>query len=596
MFYLAAVCLIGACAAPQPSVRPKPVVVQSEPQSAEELLLAAGGLSGSAAARTYLRAADLHWQDARLADAEAALSAVDPGLLDLAGKRRYAELHVLLALEDGDMERAQTYLHETDFTPGEAAQVRARLCAAHGDYACAAEETMRGAIWTERPEALNPRIWQYLVEASRAGQANQAGATNETARGWWALLDLTAMPDPVLVQQRAFAGWQRTFPNHPANRALPEGLRYLIEPWATPRRIGVLLPLEGPLAAAGQAVRDGLIAAHLANTAEVKPTLTFHDTSDAPIGTVYEQALAAGAERIIGPLTRANAQALADMVRDVPVIALNRINPTAPAVTPPHGTTSLGTDFIQFALAIEDEAADVAHRLTADGHTRVLAVIAREAAWAQRAEAVLQTFPFEYLPVATAGNATQMTRAIGDAMLVSASIRRHTQLEQMLGETLEFAPRARMDLQAVAAFVDEVQAQALAPALRYHFADGLPVYVSSQALRGNRNLASLNGFNVTDLPMLIAPDENGASLAAAYALTPESAASLYALGADAYAIADRYQVMAGAGSRLRGQAGMLSIDRDGVVQRQQAWGTIVAGVLTPTNHAPAPQPLQRQSR
>ncbi len=586
MFYLAAVCLIGACAAPQPAVRPKPVVVQSEPQSAEELLAAAGSQSGSAAARTYLRAADLHWQDARPTDAESALGAVDPGLLDLAGKRRYAQLQVLLALAVGDIDRAQTYLHETNFEPGEAALVRAQLCTAAADFACAAEETMRAAVWTAEPEALNPRIWQHLVDASRAGQVSTAGAANETARGWWALLDITAMPDPVLVQQQKFVDWQRTFPNHPASRALPAGLRYLAEPWATPRRIGVLLPLDGPLAAAGQAVRDGLIAAHLANTADVKPQLAFHDTSSAPIGEVYERALAGGAERIIGPLTRANAQALADLVRDVPVIALNRTNATQTASDSlqPSGEAA---DLIQFSLAIEDEASDVARRLAADGHTRVLAVIAQNAAWAQRAETVLQAFPFEFLPVAPAGDATQMTQAIGDAMLVSASIRRHTLLEQVLGEPVEFGPRARNDLHAVAAFVDSVQAQALAPALRYHFADDLPVYASSQALRGNRNLAALNGFHVTDLPMLIAPDEHGAALAAAYALTPESAASLYALGADAYVIADRYPVMRGTGSRLRGQTGTLSIDGNGLVMREQTWGSIAAGVLRPTPDAPA---------
>ncbi len=592
MCYLAAVCLIGACAAPQPAVRPKPVVVQSEAQSADELLITARSMSGSAAARIYLRAADLHWQDTRLADAEIALDAVDPGLLDLAGKRRYAELQVLLALANGDVDRANTYLYETNFQPGEAAQVRAQLCAAAGDYACAAEETMRAAVWVAEPESLNSRIWHYLVDASRAGQVSQAAAANETARGWWSLLDIAATPDPVLVQQQSFADWQRAFSDHPAIRALPEGLRYLTQPWVTPRRIGVLLPLEGPLATAGLAVRDGLIAAHLANTAPVKPELTFHDTSSAPIGELYERALAAGAERIIGPLTRANAQVLADVVRDVPVIALNRI--TAPqTVSDSQHARGEAADFIQFSLAIEDEASDVAHRLADDGHSRVLAVIAQDAAWAQRAEKVLQAFPFEFLPVAPAGDATQMTQAIGDAMLVSASIRRHTQLEQVLGEPVEFGPRARKDLQAVAAFVDSVQAQALAPALRYHFAEDLPVYVSSQALRGNRNLAALNGFHVTDLPMLIAPDENGAALAAAYSLTPENAASLYALGSDAYLIADRYQVMTGAGSRLRGQTGMLSIGSDGIVQREQVWGTVVAGILTPSSHAPATQGQRR---
>ena len=79
-----------------------------------------------------------------------------------------------------------------------------------------------------------------------------------------------------------------------------------------------------------------------------------------------------------------------------------------------------------------------------------------------------------------------ITESVGTAMHVAGSQSRRDELARLLGEELEFLPRAREDVDAVVALIDNTEANALVPALRFHFASDLPVYASSQTTRAVR--------------------------------------------------------------------------------------------------------------
>ncbi len=561
-----AICLAYGCAAPAPTVRSQPPVLDSRPQSAEELLDAALSQSGQAAQRLMLQAAARFHEEGRLIESQNTLARIDPAQLLRSEYSQYATLALLIALNNEDMDAVERWLPEADLDPQLAAEVRAKVCALAEQFACAAEEAMRAAAWLTQPELSNETVWSYLVAA--ANRQQRLGVATQVSQGWWALIEITSSAQSIAGQQQQYQRWRRLNPDHPANRQLPTGLQYLVEPWDPPQRIAALLPLSGQLEAAGKAVRDGLIAAHLNDSNPGKPSLRFFDTNAGDIHTTFEKAVASGAELLIGPLLKSNAAALAQVPAEVPILALNRVEEVPVSDT-----------FYQFALAIEDEANTVAKRLQADGHTRVLAVVSENAPWAQRAFSVLAQQDLELLETAPATDATQMTEAIGSAMLVSKSSQRHLQMQQIIGEPLEFNPRGRRDLHAVVAFVDGVQARTLAPALRYHFADDLAVYTGAQALRGNSSLRSLEGFHITDLPLLIHPDGISAQLTQAFALTSESTSSLYGLGADAYVVADRAKIMRGAGSSVRGATGLLKIDAANRITREQSWAIVHDGQI-----------------
>jgi hypothetical protein len=78
-------------------------------------------------------------------------------------------------------------------------------------------------------------------------------------------------------------------------------------------------------------------------------------------------------------------------------------------------------------------------------------------------------------------------------MGVSDSQQRREQMAKLLDEELEFLPRERKDLEAIVAFIDGLQSKALVPALRFHFADELPVFATSQTAR-SQDLDELANF------------------------------------------------------------------------------------------------------
>lgn len=132
-----------------------------------------------------------------------------------------------------------------------------------------------------------------------------------------------------------------------------------------PAKLAVLLPLSGHLSRAAVPVRDGLLAGYYAESRR-RPDLTFYDTAGTPAGTMaaYDEAVAAGADFVLGPLGRDEVDALfARGALPVPALALNRGN------TPPvPGSAS-------FALAPEDEGIAAAEYLLARNARRVLVLV-----------------------------------------------------------------------------------------------------------------------------------------------------------------------------------------------------------------------------
>src|SRR5690606_16373874 len=128
----------------------------------------------------------------------------------------------------------------------------------------------------------------------------------------------------------------------------------------------LLLPLSGRQEGAGVAVRDGFIAAWYQQEPERRPRIRIYDAAAADPDQVMLQAIADGAQFIVGPLLK-EAVAAAATIADarVPVLALNFLPDEA---TAPDG-------FYQFALSPEDEAQQVARRVVADGHLRGVALV-----------------------------------------------------------------------------------------------------------------------------------------------------------------------------------------------------------------------------
>lgn len=408
----------------------------------------------------------------------------------------------------------------------------AEICEQLGNFRCAADGYIQASIELgldapELPIDIHDRIWQMLNRA----QVAPAAFTHRYHHGWWLLQEGIRQAGSITAQMQAWQAWQQTYPSHPANLQPPKALAQLSN-YQLPS-IGFLLPLTGAYASAGKAVRDGLIAAYLGEESISKPDIQFYDTGAKSSAELYEVALTDGATVLVGPLLRdevavfANATALTQ----TPRLLLNYLSPPGTALPDPTSTEPL----FQLGIAIEDEAATLASHILLAGYERTLIVHSQER-WARRAlSAFTESWPYA-TSLASFTDIKALTGAVGEAMQVAASGSRHTNIANILGKPLEFLPRARGDLDAVIAFTNQIEAQALVPALRFHFADNLPVFATSQTARGD-NPKILAGFELTEMPLFVAPTSAQQALIDAFSLQDSPFAELYALGFDAYQVA-----------------------------------------------------------
>jgi outer membrane PBP1 activator LpoA protein len=234
----------------------------------------------------------------------------------------------------------------------------------------------------------------------------------------------------------------------------------------------------------------------------------------------------------------------------------------------------------QFAAAIEDEAITLADHLKAQGHLRLMVVTNGET-WSQRAKKALKDTWNGPLAEASFQQTKEVTNVVGVAMGVDASQKRREQLAALIEEDLGFLPRGRKDLDAVVAFTNSLESKALVPALKFHFAENLPVYGTSQTARGN-DLKELDAFQVTELPMLAQPTKLTEQMSTTLQLGNNSLIELYALGLDAYRLAtwshwlkQNSAVLAGNQEiQLNFASGNLTLGLGGVVQRKLQITTI----------------------
>jgi hypothetical protein len=337
-------------------------------------------------------------------------------------------------------------------------------------------------------------------------------------------------------------------------------------PVTLPDRVGLLLPLSGRLADAGEAVRDGFLAAYYGLDAALRPQVRFHDTA-ADAATAYRDALAAGAGFVVGPLGKENVQAVARVADGaVPVLALNFL-PDGDAAPP---------RFFQYALAPEDEARQVAERLLAQGLRTGIALVAT-GEWGARVLSAFQAalaagggtlVASRPLTTGTTDYSEPLTALLG----FEESERRYRAISAITGP-LQFTPRRREDLQFVFLAGQPTHGRLIRPQLKFHYAGDLPMYATADIYEPNPIAnEDLDGVAFPDMPWLIADDPAIAEQRnTAQQLWPADArhrGRLYAMGYDALRLAGLlYAARGGSIEPLAGLSGRLTLDRGGRVRR-----------------------------
>jgi hypothetical protein len=439
-----------------------------------------------------------------------------------------------------------------------------------------------------------------LREASEHGMKIDPRATADpVVRGWLELAPIAAAaarnPTGAIPD---IESWRARYRNHPANEIVrTELLARQSQPIAAEPHIALLLPITGRQAAAAINVRDGFMTAYYQSAAARRPRVHVYDTGEGGgVAEAVTRATQEGAEFIVGPLTREEVTAAAELAGPrPPILALNFLPSERPAPTM----------FYEYALSPEDEARLAARRILEDGHRRGIAIVP-SGDWGTR---VLTAFKQE---LETGGGGLFATATIdasltdyGDAVTqilrISDSRARHKRLESILGTKLQFEPRRRGDLEFIFAPAQADTERLLRPQLRFHYAGDVPTYATSDAFdpdpRANQDL---EGLMFPDMPWMLGSDLAEAVRAAAREAWPNGGPSrgrLFAFGFDAYRLAIALRGGGVSNSvKVEGLTGHLTLDAERRVHRELNWAQVHNGEIrvlpppAPTAQASPPPP------
>jgi outer membrane PBP1 activator LpoA protein len=438
-------------------------------------------------------------------------------------------------------------------------------------------------------------IWDILDQTSPNTLKRLQQTNNKETNGWvaLALINKEIDADPAAKMQ-ALATWKEQNPSHPAIAfmqmpdAMPvqvaEKQNFInkINPYngrsvSAPRKIALLLPLQGEHAKSAQAVRDGFLSAYYAHgDGPKKPTIQVYDTTRVDnIAQAYHAAVNEGAEFIVGPLIKEEVEALNSGVRpSIPVLALN--------VTQDNNQENV----FQFGLSPEMEARTVADRAWRDGHRKAL-IVAPKSAWGQRMENAFTARWHELggmvlasQQVASQSNINKEMQAL---LAIDASEARAKELKS-LGLRFNSNARRRQDPDMIFIATNAALARQVKPLLNFYYAGKLPAYASSSIFSGRIQPGvdqDLNGIKFCDMPWILDPSVRaGAHRATAgnYSLSSEQTARLYALGLDAYKVAVQIdQLTTSPELGVSGMTGVLTLDQQQNVQRKLMWASFRKG-------------------
>ena len=527
----------------------------------------------------------------------------------------YIEAQALLILGQGEQALQRLDQHDSLWVLlGEAVQMERGLMRAEayelsGAFLAAAQQRlgMAGQLDGEAAQINQEQLWfdVHLIDAKQraelASQPDQA-----VLLAWVELAQIEQTPYSHLTEQAgALQQWLQRYPTHPAAVQLPPSLQMIHDMvLQQPRQIALLLPLSGELGASGQAIVQGILAAwyRLQRSEQWVPTIRLYDTAQQiDIVPLYQQAVAEGADAVIGPLQKRWVTALAQQSRlPVPTLALNFAQ--TPQLSPSGDVLAAGpllassaeppAQLFQFALLPEDEAQQIARFAQQQGFVRA-AIIVPEDSWGQRLQ---QAFAQQWLDLggqisaAVSWSGDERLKPLLQQMLaIDVSDVRAQRLQHWLQTPLVFEPRRRQDIDFIFMAAQPAQARQIKPMLNFLYANDIPVLASSSIYSGQADTQKdndLDAITLLALPWDMLSDTDKSALQAAFGALPSGLAPLRAMGVDAFNLYPRLlQLKHMNDAAVSGFTGRLTMDAGQRIHRELTWARFYNGSIQPLNSA-----------
>ncbi|MCJ7055217.1 penicillin-binding protein activator [Klebsiella variicola] len=414
-----------------------------------------------------------------------------------------------------------------------------------------------------------PSVTGSAVPAQVAQAANVSGNDDIVSPSQAEVSDLTATgsraePVQAPAQDQAAPAAEPTA-QAPAASATPQTT-------ASP----VTQPVTAPTAQPQPAV---------ASAANPSAELKIYDTTSQPISQLLAQAQQDGATLVIGPLLKENVDDVIKSNTPLNVLALNQ----------PEKVESRA-NLCYFALSPEDEARDAARHIHQQGKQTPLLLVPRGAL----GDRVVSAFADEWLKL---GGASVLQQRFGSTAELRAGVNGGGGIaltgtpvstlpsaqNSSLGSADEMPVSSGGSVDAAYILATPEQIAYIKPmiAMRNGSQNNVTLYASSRSAQGTAGpdfRLEMEGLQYSEIPMLAGSNPALMQQALSAVRNDYSLARLYAMGADAWSLANHFtQMRQTPGFELNGNTGDLTATQDCVINRKLSWLKYQQGKIVPAS-------------
>ncbi|HCI9591342.1 TPA: penicillin-binding protein activator [Klebsiella variicola] len=323
----------------------------------------------------------------------------------------------------------------------------------------------------------------------------------------------------------------------------------------------------------------------VATAANPSAELKIYDTTSQPISQLLAQAQQDGATLVVGPLLKENVDDVIKSNTPLNVLALNQ----------PEKVESRA-NICYFALSPEDEARDAARHIHQQGKQTPLLLVPRGAL----GDRVVSAFADEWLKL---GGASVLQQRFGSTAELRAGVNGGGGIalsgtpvstlpsaqNSSLGSADEMPVSSGGSVDAAYILATPEQIAYIKPmiAMRNGSQNNVTLYASSRSAQGTAGpdfRLEMEGLQYSEIPMLAGSNPALMQQALSAVRNDYSLARLYAMGADAWSLANHFtQMRQTPGFELNGNTGDLTATQDCVINRKLSWLKYQQGKIVPAS-------------
>lgn len=484
------------------------------------------------------------------------------------------------------------------------------------------------------------QTWVALTQMSpQAASSILINANENILAGWMDLLTTYQNNRESSDQLKAaLSDWQTRYPRHPAAQTLPTPLAsgqtaLPVSGGGIGGGIALLLPLNGQAQVFANAIQQGFNAAKsgqasmtytapadsasaatdngavtsissapYATSASVAPAampettnsvpVKVYDTTSQPVANLVAQAQKDGASLIVGPLLKNDVEQLANQQPAVNILALNQ---------PEHVQNTPNMCF--FALSPEDEARDAAQFIHRQGKQQPLLLVPRGALGDRVINAFAQAWQSQggnTLLQQRFGNTAELKQAINSGAglslngqpvnVMSSAAQPGTTIGGLtiptqIEPTVSTSGSGNVDAVYILATPDELALIKPMIDMRTTSQSRPALFASSRSFQaglGPDFRLEMEGLQFSEIPLLAGSNPALMQQVASQFKNDYSLVRLYAMGMDAWALANHFaDLRQASGQQITGATGTLTASADCVINRQLTWLQYRQGQLVP---------------